>query len=233
MSLIKLEDCDLSGISVDPPLLKEQLHWLYGLEGAARDGLVNLIEALEDAVEKPAESEQSLCNLLNKDSLLFAELPLSGQIGTIDVSLDLDSSSEEYVHVAYDYMRRPEGYEGDWEVVKSCVEQHFPDAPWVKYGLDCEIDDELTGQSLSSILYWDDGLSVGKFAAKYADVLFPISPKAFTEKIENAVTSFKESQGSTVFSPSSLAERCTEATREADVHNTSAPSVDRHDNVAR
>lgn len=110
--------------------------------------------------------ERSLCDSISSGSMRFAELPLSEYIGVVDVSLDLQPGYEEHVYVAYDYYRRNSHAE-DWLVVKAFVEENYPDAPWVKHGLDNEMFDDLTGNMVRSILNWDDTMSVNKFADRY------------------------------------------------------------------
>ena len=138
--------------------------------------------------------EQEACDRLRGNGVLFAELPLSGEIGTIDVSLSLSATFEEHVVVAYDYMRRPdseptgEPYQEDWEVVKACVERNFPNAPWVLSGLDTKQYDALTGQELDSIIDWQDALTVRNFSETYASC-YECAANVLSARIHEAVSS--------------------------------------------
>lgn len=69
------------------------------------------------------------------DQASFMELPKSGEIGWAMVTLDPIGRYGGYATVLYDY-NNPRSEEDNWAAIASHVSSMYPDAPWVKNGLD-------------------------------------------------------------------------------------------------
>lgn len=150
---------------------------------------------MPEQTNRSVSSERELCRSVSADGIRFCELPLSGLIGVINVELDRTEGVSEHVAIAYDYGRRgysDEAYEGDWAAVKGYIEQEFPEAPWVKVGLDNPWPGD-EADAPSALLAWErDGITVGEFARHYA-IDYPAEKRSrLASKILDAVATYKD-----------------------------------------
>lgn len=126
-------------------------------------------QVLEEAVERMPFAQQEIyyCKKLNTDTILFAELPMSGKIDVFQISLDISDSFESYVFVAVDSGRHY-GYKEAENVARECVKCEHPDAPWVKDGLENSKYDSLTDADLGSTIDWQPEWPIDDFATEFS-----------------------------------------------------------------